>query len=91
MNKVRKVTWGVLLSLAIWVSPGVGAGYVSASGQYPALRLSAIGDTLTLSLPTAALDLERTRALVMVGNSAEITDVAPNNGLVRLSTIPLVY
>ncbi len=75
----------------IWVSPGVGSGYVSVTGGFVVLKMSAVGDTLTFSLPTSALNLDRARAVVVVGNSSEITDVAPNNGLLSLSTIPLVY
>ncbi len=75
----------------IYVTPGIGWGYYSVSGQNVVVKLSAVDDTLTLTVPTTALGLRLTSALVMVGNAFEITDVAPNNGLLSFYTVPLVY
>lgn len=69
----------------LYVFEGQGA-FVSFSGQYADVKASAIGNTLTLSVPITALDLKGATAIVLVGNPLEITDVAPNNGL--LSFVP---
>jgi hypothetical protein len=48
------------------------------------LQVSAIGNTVTLSVPSSALDLSGALAVVLVGNPLEFTDVAPNNGVLKL-------
>ncbi len=59
--------------------------YTSVTGQTSVVEASAIGNTLTLSVPTSVLNLSGALALVLVGNPIEFTDVAPNNGLLQLS------
>ncbi len=59
--------------------------YSSVTGQSAVVKASAIGNTLTLSVPTTALDLNGTTAIILVGNPAEFTDAAPNNGVLKLS------
>jgi hypothetical protein len=49
------------------------------------LQVTAIGNTLTLSVPASALNLSGAKALVIVGNPVILTDVAPNNGLLLLA------
>jgi hypothetical protein len=68
--------------LGVFYAEGV---YASVTGQSSAVKVSAIGNTLTLSVPTSALDLKGTTAIVLVGNQAVFTDVAPNNGVLNLS------
>ncbi len=70
-----------------WVELFLGqATYVSfnqlAAGN---VQVSAIGNTLTLTVPASALPLSGALAVVVVGNPAEMTDVAPNNGVIKLS------
>ena len=59
--------------------------YASVTQQGSAVKVSAIGNTLTLSVASSALDLKGTTAIVLVGNQAIFTDVAPNNGVLKLS------
>ncbi len=75
----------------IQVHPDTGVNYFSVTGAYAVVKVSAIGNTLMLSLPTSVLDLRVTRAVVMVGGPAKISDVAPNNGLLYLGYEPVVY
>ena len=57
--------------------------FISLTGQASEVKVSAIGNTLTLSVPTTALNLSGSLGIVLVGNPLEITDVAPNNGLLK--------
>ncbi len=49
------------------------------------VQVSAVENTLTLTVPSSALPLTGAQAIVVVGNPIEITDVAPNNGLLSLT------
>jgi hypothetical protein len=62
------------------------ASYVSLN-QLTAgsLGVSVIGNTLTFSVPSSALNLSGARAVVLVGNQLGFTDAAPNNGLLKLA------
>ncbi|HYK88908.1 MAG TPA: hypothetical protein VE398_09065, partial [Acidobacteriota bacterium] len=76
-----------LFAFDTWVEVFLGqATYLSLS-QLTAgdVQVSAIGNTLTLTVPASALPLSGALALVVVGNPAEITDVAPNSGLIQLA------
>ena len=59
--------------------------FFSSTQQYSQVVVSAIGNTVTLSVPTSVLSLNGTTALVLVGPAAIFTDVAPNNGVLKLS------
>ncbi len=59
--------------------------YVSLTGQAEVVKVSAIGNTLMLSVPTTALNLTGAAGVVLVGNPVEFTDAAPNNGLLKLT------
>jgi hypothetical protein len=59
--------------------------YSSVTGLAAPVKVSAIGNTLTLSVPASVLDLSGATAVVMVGPSGIFTDVAPNNGVLRLA------
>ncbi len=62
------------------------ASYVSLSGLATgSLGVSVVGNTLTFSIPSSTLNLSGARALVLVGNPLELTDAAPNNGLLKLA------
>ncbi len=77
----------------IEVNPNTGVTYVTvAPSGYTGVKASAVGNTLTLSIPSAMLDLSsaRPRVVVMVGNPSKISDVAPNNGLLELSSVQIV-
>ncbi len=60
------------------------AFYSSVIGQESLVTVSAIGNMVTLSVPTSALDLNGTTAIVMVGSGGIFSDVAPNNGVLKL-------
>ncbi len=81
------------INLDTWI--GVSLGQASfASLNQPAgvaVQVSAVGNTLTLSVPSSALELPGATAIVLVGNPAEFTDVAPNNGLLVLLPSPAQY
>ncbi len=58
--------------------------FFSSTQQTAQVAVSAIGNVVTLSVPTSALVLRGTTAVILVGNNFIFTDVAPNNGVLSL-------
>ncbi len=46
--------------------------------------VTAVGNTISISIPSTALDLGKSSCMIMIGNNYQPTDIAPNGGYLRL-------
>ena len=80
---------GTLVREAIlYLSPDASSNKLSVSWNNLSAGLaqvSAVGNTLTFTVPSSGLNLSGAQAIVIVGNPDEFTDVAPNNGVLKLA------